>query len=489
MNDFNTKSIKTLSELFERLETNSIYYQKYLIEKAYEFITNVHKDVARQSGDSLVEHCLSVAAYIADLKLDQTSVIAALLHDTVDKGNISIDEIDSKFGTEVAFIIDGVSSARQLSKQYDSEQQHNLDFTNLIFSSCEDIRIILIRICEKMHNIFNLGGMDKDYAKTAADKILKIYVPIAEYLGLGVIQRTLEDKAFEILNPTEFNKITDASSEFLKQSRSAINKFEKDVKEILENHGIAKSEIKARRKGVYSAFKKIKYKYMAKGDDFETALSKLKDIYAARILVENVEQCYMVLGLLQSKYEPELDEFRDYIANPKDNGYKSIHSILKYEAITVEVQVRTFEMDEYNEYGPACHIAYKLKNQGIAAKEETLTWTKDLATWKEKGNKSREHFQIKAFQNSIFCFTPKGLVIRLEKDSSPLEFAFRVHTGLGLKYQGALVNNKMVAMNYKLKTGDVVQIIQGHKINVSRDWTKFIKSTAIKGHVRKALKE
>jgi len=484
VSNFNTKETKTLNYLIQRLSSD-IEYDEALIRKAYEFIKKCHADSKRMSGGSIVEHCLSTAGYVADLNLDTTSIVSALLHDVVDKTEVSIEEIDAKFGTEIAFIVDGLTSIRALSKNYNEKSDDKDNFKKLIFNSTEDLRVIIIRLCEKLHNVLSIKSLPDDLREQSARKILNIYAPLAEYLGLGVIQRELTDRAFEIIKPKQYKLIHNAIEDFFDVKGDVIESFESDISDFISQY-IKNFKIHSRKKSVYSAYNKLKRKYLSQGLTLDDAIKKLMDIYASRILVENVEQCYLVLGLIHETYDVLADEFVDYMANPKENGYKSIHVLFKYKGVTLELQIRTFEMEEYNEFGPACHIAYKLS--GGKKNNDSFTWTKELVGWQDKNTLSKDDFRIKAFKESVFCFTPKGLVVTVQKGAGPLDFAFKVHTDLGIKYRGALVNGKMVSKDYELKTGDTVEILTDKNPNVTRDWLKVVKSTAAKAQIRKNLK-
>ncbi len=485
MKDFDAKEISTFQNLEKAIKASKLNYDLVKIHKAYEYAFSKHHDNARISGAPIMRHCLSVAGYVTNLRLDTNAVCAALLHDVIEHSTGTVEEIEANFGIEVAFIVDGLTQIRRISGTVDVNNVDSQELTKLIFTACEDIRIIIIRIAEKLHNILTIDTLDGPIKNNAAMKIKNVYAPLAEYLGLGSVQRIMEDKAFEILHPQEYHLIKKEISAYLSKNKHHIEYFERDLRNLLERYNLTNFELYARQKGIYSAYEKLKRKYMKDGLPFEKAIKMLLDIYAARVIVDTVEQCYMVLGLVNANYETIREEFVDYIANPKDNGYKSIHILFKFENTIFEVQIRTKEMHEFNEYGPASHIAYKLMQNKVG---QELTWTKELTGWKDKLELSQEDFQIKAFRDSIFVFTPKGKVIRLPQDASPLDFAFHVHTQLGTHYRGALVNKKMVSMQHELKTGDVVEVLTSKNLTVTSDWLKFAKSKTSQSHIRKALR-
>lgn len=482
MSVFDFGTIQVFDELVNTIQRLKISHDLELIRQAYIFAEDKHKDQVRQNGQRAITHVLTVANYIAQLKLDSVSIVAAILHDVPEKCDVEIDEIDRLFGTEVAFIVDGINNVRKFSKNISGENSDREALKNLIFNATEDIRILIIRIAEKLHNLKTLTDKTSDLAKKAASRALLIYAPISEYLGLSAIQRELEDLSFGVLYPEEYDFIIKKINEYFDNTKGTIEKFEIEFGELLTNYKVEHT-FYSRKKGAYSAYKKIKNKYVDRFGGFnDKSFSKLMDVYAARVIVNTVEECYMVLGLIQSNYEVVQEEFKDYIVDPKPNGYRSIHCILKYQFVTFEIQIRTKEMHEFNEFGPASHIAYKLNDSG---KAKDLTWTKDLVKWKD--NTDKEIFKLKAFSNSIFVFTPKGLVIRLEKDSTPIDFAFRVHTQIGTNYKGAIVNGKIVNMQYKLQTGDVVEVLTQSKPNVSLDWVKIAKMNYTKNRIKRAI--
>jgi guanosine-3',5'-bis(diphosphate) 3'-pyrophosphohydrolase len=487
MEELEILSIKNIDELIDLLKKSSITYDFELINKAYEFAKKAHSEQTRSSGELYISHVLNVAALVAKLRLDTVSIVASLLHDCADKAGISIDEIDKEFGTEVAFIVNGLTQIRDFSKKVSDEKQDIENFKNLIFNAAEDIRIVIIRLCEKLNNLQTIEIIDYEMQKKAAIKGLNIYGPLAEYLGLGLIQRSIEDISFKIVFPDEYKIITESLDAIYKDSQNALNDLEKYIPELLVKYNFKPETINSRRKGNYSIYKKLKKKSEigVKFVTFENIL-KLHDIFAVRIIVNTIEECYMVLGLIHSKWEYIQEEYNDYIAKPKDNGYRSLQTNIVFENKIIEIQIRTMEMHEYNEFGPASHIAYKI--QGSKNASNSLTWTKELIKWKTNDQLSKDDFKVKAFSQSIFVFTPKGLVVSLPKDASPIDFAFRIHTSIGYHYAGALVNGKMVSMDHKLQTGDVVEIHTNKNVNANQGWMKFARANSTKARIRRIMK-
>lgn len=481
------KRIETLSELLQVILKNVINPDLKLINKAYSFAYEVHKDQKRISGESYITHILNVAKLIAELKLDSISVACALLHDTVEEGKINLEQIDKQFGTEVAFIINGLTTVRTLTQNYENKDETIANTRDLILNAAEDIRILIIRLAEKLDNVYSLDQLPENIKIRSAEKIINIYGPLCEYLGLGFFKRELEDNAFRIINPEEYKITLESFEQITGERQNRVEEFKEEVYDYLKQVGIDSATIQTRVKSLYSAYLKVKRKYTIKGEKVSIeGFKKLNDILAARIIVNSIEQCYAVLGIVHSKWEYNLKEFDDYIMKPKENGYKSIQTVINYKDIKLEVQIRTYEMHEYNEFGPASHIAYKLAGRSVNA-GSTLTWTQNLLNWQKNLIKKEDIYKIKVFAESVFVFTPKGLLIRLPKGSTPIDFAFRIHQDIGLRYQGALVNGKIVPKEYNLNTGDTVEILVANKITVNPHWLKIVKTASARQKIRRQL--
>ncbi|MCS7317691.1 MAG: HD domain-containing protein [Candidatus Dojkabacteria bacterium] len=487
--DLFNKKITTFEELVDILNISNISYDLSFISKAYEVASNAHRNQYRISGESYEIHFLNVAKLIALLKLDEVSIVCALLHDVVEKGNLSLEQIDKDFGTEVAFIIDGLTTIKSLSQKYSSfyEETSN-NIKDLILAATDDVRIVIIRISEKLDNILNITNVNTDIVVNSANKIMNIYAPLCEYLGLGYFKRVLEDNAFKVLYKEEYDITCQAINSIVKEKGDILEEFKEDLQNLLKKAKIDYLEVQTRVKSLYSSYLKVKRKYTQPTNTKITidGFKKLKDLLAARIILKTVEECYMAIGLVHFQWEHDPTEYDDYIMKPKENGYRSIQSAIIYKDCFLEIQIRTQEMHEYNEFGPASHIAYKMlsskKNSG-----NTFTWTKDLIRWKNANVVNNDVYKIKVFANSVFVFTPKGLLIRLPKGATPLDFAFRIHTEIGIHYGGALVNGKMVNKQYTLNTGDTVEILLSAKPTVNVDWLKLVKTQSAKQKIKRYL--
>jgi len=479
---FNTKEITTIEELFYEAKRAKVNYDTKAIRAAFDFANDLIGNDVRKSGGSMRTHFLTVAVYTVRLQLDTTSVIAALLHDTNDA---DINELDKRFGTDVAFIVDGLTDLKRKTKQDVGENKDDQEnFRKMIFNMAEDIRVLLIRLCDKVHNIQSISALSKEEQKRFADRVLLIYGPLAEYMGLGFFKRYLEDEAFKVVDPKTYTLIAEAQKEQILSEQEAFSDLQEELDELCKKYNIQVVEYQSRVKSIYSTYVKIKKKILEPGEELTRQhILDLNDILAWRVIVTNVADCYLLLGLLHGNWKHSEDSFRDYIVAPRENGYKSLHTVIIHDGKPIEVQIRTQEMHEYNEYGPASHIAYKL--QGHKNAGDKYTWTRDLTTWQGKKKLSKEDFQVKAFSESIFVFTPKGKVIQLIKGATPIDFAFRIHTDLALHYIGSKVNGKMEPMSHELQTGDIVEILVGKHPNINRGWIEFARSSTARSRIRK----
>lgn len=464
----------------EILELN----QKLGVEKinlALDLIESKYKDAARKSGQKVVEHLQTVALYAARLRLDTDGIVAALLHEIIDSELASLDEIDKKFGTAVAFILDGLSHIKHTSSGFVANTDTG-SFRKMLISATEDIRVLVIRLCDKLENLNTIAALPKDLQEQQAKKIQLVYAPLCEYLGLGQLLEIFHNKSLAILEPDVFDIIDTTLRRQLETNKNMLEKLAADISDILHRFELANFDISYRAKNTFSAYNKVKKKFLVKGNEItQNDVEKLRDLFGIRVILEDVSHCYMLLGVLHQEFEYVPEEFDDYIVKPKASGYRSIHTVLVVNGIYVEVQIRTKAMHEYNEFGPASHLAYKLMGNKMG--QESFTWTKELVGWQQE--KDEEKYKIKAFSESVFVFTPKGQIIQLPKGSTPLDFAFAIHTDLGIHYSGAKVNGTMRAMNWQLETGDLVEILQTKKVSLSRDWLQMVKSSDAKTRIRK----
>lgn len=462
-------------ELNEILIKNSLNSEK--IKEAFDFADKAHEGQIRDSGEAHISHPVWVAKLIAQMEIGQEAVIAALLHDCLKKTPVTIEAIDKKFGDEVALLVAGLSEVQDKTTGKKVDNTNVEIFRRFLFSSVDDVRILIIRLADKLHNGMTIESISREKQVEYAKRVMGIYAPIAEYVGLHYFKKRLDDIAFKILYPEEANNLIEAFKKQEKDEIKASTLIRTEIEEMLKINNINNCEIQGRIKSLYSTFLKIK-----KG-----GVENIGDRVGIRILTDTVSSCYTILGLLHARYNYLPDEFDDYISTPKPNGYRSIQTTLRWKnKIRVEIQIRTRDMHEFNEFGPASHIAYKLgKNNESGLGME---WVKDLLKWQKDDNEVN-NYKIKVLSRYVYVFTPKGDTIQLPKGATALDFAYRIHTDLGDHCHGAKINNKMVRIDQKLINGDVVEILLTKNKNVCKNWLDIVSTNFAKEHIRKVTLE
>jgi GTP pyrophosphokinase len=426
-------------------------FEDHNVKLAFEYANEKHKGQTRISGEPYITHPVWVAKVVAQLGLGEEAVIAALLHDCVEVTDSTEDEIANKFGDEVALLVSGLTDVKHKTSGIEIHQTNVEIFRRFLFSSVNDVRVLVIRLVDKLHNGLTIAPLSEEIKIKYANRIFGIYGPIAEYVGLHYFKRLLEDIAFKILWPIEADDLMHELNKSKEKDEIILNKITKDINILLKSNRIEGCEITSRVKGLYSSYLKIKKK----------GFDNLKDGVGIRIICKDVADCYTILGLLHAKFEYLPECFDDYISNPKASGYRSLQTTINLENnITAEIQIRTFEMHEFNEFGPASHIAYKMsKNMNSGHGYE---WVKDLVMWQNNDSKVN-NYRISVLSKYIYVFTPKGDTIQLLAGSTPIDFAYRIHSGIGDKCYGAKINNKMAKISDELKTGDLVEILTTKK--------------------------
>jgi GTP diphosphokinase / guanosine-3',5'-bis(diphosphate) 3'-diphosphatase len=465
-----------------------------LVEKAYEFAAVAHQGQVRKSGRPYLEHPLHTAMVLSDLKLDADTLSAALLHDVPEDCGTTLQEIESQFNDQVAKLVDGVTKIERIASQADIEKARSeLQAENLrkmLLATTEDIRVLLIKLADRLDNVRTLGALAQDRRYAIAKETLEIYAPLAHRLGMGKIKWQLEDLSFRYLNPQEYHRI----AKLVAAKREKRENLVEEVNRLLERE-LLKVEVKAkvsgRPKHIYSVYQKIG-KYAAQGKDF----SDIHDLLALRVLTGSVSDCYKVLGVVHSLWHPIMAEFNDFIANPKDNGYKSLHTTVMYKATQpLEIQIRTYEMHRSSEYGVAAHWRYK-EGKADASTSRELSWLYWLGDWRDSLDSEDflETFKSDVISDRVFVYTPQGEIKELPKGATPLDFAFRIHTDLGYRCIGAKVNGKLEPLNYVIENGDVGEIIASReKKGPSLDWRNpelgYVKTAHAKAKIRQWFKK
>lgn len=460
-----------------------------LVEEAYNFAAQAHQGQVRKSGKPYLEHPLQVALTLAELQLDANSLAAALLHDVPENCGIPISEIEAKFGSEVAKLVDGTTKLSKLSWSGEGVAASELQVENLrkmLVAMAEDLRVVFIKLADRLHNLRTLEALPPEKRRSIAQETLEIYAPLAHRLGIWELKWQLEDLSFRSLEPKKYRRI----AKLIAARRTQREEFVAGIIQILGDEfkkvGL-EAEISGRPKHIYSIYQKME-RYSALGRDFDD----IHDLLALRVLVSTVPDCYAAVGVIHSLWHPLPGEFDDFIANPKPNGYQALHTVVMYGAIPLEIQIRTREMHHIAEYGVAAHWRYKEGEEKDIRFEERISWLRQLIEWHRElsGAEFLESIKTDIFIDQVFVFTPKGEIKDLPKGSTPLDFAYRVHTELGHRCIGAKVNGRLVPLDYQLKNGDVVEIIatKGEK-GPSRDWLNPDLGYVETSHAREKIRQ
>ena len=458
-----------------------------ILDKAYIWADKAHKDQLRESGDSFIVHPLSVANILVELEMDVDTIAAAILHDVVEDSEVSIEEIEKEFGHGIALLVDGVTKLSQIEFKSKEEQQAE-SFRKMFMAMAKDIRVIIIKLADRLHNMRTLNYTSTDKQKRMAKETLEIFAPLAHRMGIFRIKWELEDLAFRYMQHDDYYSL----AQQIAQKREEREKFINDIIVVLKEKSIEagiKAEIDGRPKHLYSIYQKMQNK--------GKALNEIYDLTAVRIIVESIKECYGVLGIIHSLWKPIPGRFKDYIAMPKPNMYQSLHTtVLCPKGNPLEIQIRTWEMHKTAEYGVAAHWQYKEQGEGQGKSDQHLdqkrSWFRQFMEWQRELKDAHEYMEslkIDLFNEEVFVFTPRGDVIDLPYGAVPLDFAYRIHTDVGHKFAGAKINGGIVQLNHNLKTGDIVEIMTKPNKAPSRDWLKIVKTSHAKSKIRTWFKK
>jgi GTP diphosphokinase / guanosine-3',5'-bis(diphosphate) 3'-diphosphatase len=465
------------------------------VRKAWEFAKLAHTAQSRKSGDPYVIHPLETAINLASWRLDAPTIIAGLLHDTVEDGGAKREDILKEFGEEVATLVDGVTKISDLKLRGSEKEEFVENLRKMFLAMAKDLRVVLIKLADRLHNMKTLSALPKEKQKKIARETLEIYAPLAERLGMGKVKGDLEDLVFPYLYPDEYERVLEESRLHYRKVAEHIKKMRNTLLKSLSKEGIKKTEIQARKKHLYSLWRKLER------PEIGWKFDKIYDIVALRVLLGEVAECYVALGVVHNHYKPIPHlGVSDFIAQPKPNGYRSIHTkVFGPGERAVEVQIRTMEMHAEAEHGVAAHWAYgeakssgatdeKLEQQGVAVSGK-LQWIKQLAEWQNQIKDSEEFLnavKFDALSHRIYVFSPHGDVFDLPTGATPVDFAFAVHTHLGNYIKSARVNYKIAPLDYVLKSGDVVEILKSKTPRPpSRGWLEFVATTTAKRQIAK----
>lgn len=473
----------TIEEILDRISSYNPKATKVVLMKAYDFAREAHEGQTRKSGEPYLVHLLEVAKILAEMKMDVSSVVAALLHDTVEDTNVSVKEITEKFGQDIADIVDGVTKLSKL--QFSNQEVRQAEnYRKMILAMSKDIRVILVKLADRLHNMRTLQYMKESKQMRIAQETLDVYAPIAGRMGIQWIKEELEELSLKYLKPEVYKQID------LRLSRLTERKeeYKRKVSDILQKQLrpiIPEVSIKGRLKKSYSIYRKMIGQ--------QITIDEIHDLLAFRILVPTLENCYEVLGSLHALWHPIQGRFKDYIAMPKDNNYQSLHTtVVCLEGERVEFQIRTFEMHEIAEKGIAAHWKYK-EDGGIDTKDEAkFRWLRQLVEWQQELQDSLEFvdtMKLDLFNDEIYIFTPNGDVKRFSHGATPVDFAYSVHSDVGNHCSGAKANGRIVPLNYKLESGDTLEIITNKKQVPNKDWLNFVVTSKAKSHIRHFIRD
>ena len=460
-----------------------------MIEKAYKVAAEAHKDQKRKSGEPYIIHPLCVAIILADLEMDKETIAAGLLHDVVEDTVMTLDELTKEFGPEVAFLVDGVTKLTQLNWDKDKVEIQAENLRKMFLAMAKDIRVIIVKLADRLHNMRTGQYWKPEKQKEKARETMEIYAPIADRLGISKIKIELDDLSLKFLKPEVYYDLVE-KVDLRKDAREAfVQSIVDEVKAHLDEAGI-EATVGGRVKHFFSIYKKMLKQ--------NKTLDQIYDLFAVRIMVDTVKDCYAALGVIHEMYKPIPGRFKDYIAMPKQNMYQSLHTtLIGSTGQPFEIQIRTYEMHRTAEYGIAAHWKYKESGSGqIAAgkEEEKLSWLRQILEWQRDTDDSKEFLSmvkgdLDLFSDSVYCFTPSGDVKTLPSGSTPIDFAYSIHSAVGNKMVGARVNGKLVPIEYQIQNGDRIEIITSQNSKgPSRDWLKLVRSTQAKNKINQWFK-
>lgn len=473
---------KALAEFMEYIHTYLTDDECDQVLKAFELADKAHEGQFRASGEPYIMHPLAVADILAHLQIDHITLMAALMHDVVEDTSYSKEDLEEMFGSEVAFLVDGVTKLNQF--QYETKEDRQMEnYRKMILAMAKDVRVVVIKLGDRLHNMRTLKHMRSDKQKRIAKETLEIFAPLAHRLGIFNVKWELEDLSFRYLEPEKYYDLVDQMKQKRQVREDIVNDTMRQLTKALSEAHI-KADIKGRPKHFYSIYKKMKK------DNRD--LSQIYDLLAVRVIVDSIPDCYAVLGIAHSLWKPLPYRFKDYISMPKSNMYQSLHTtVIGTMGQPVEIQIRTWEMHRVSEYGVAAHWRYKEGNKnGDKEFDQKVAWLRQVLEWQDTSNPTElvNALKLDVFSGEVFVFTPKGDVVKLPIGSVPLDFAYRVHTDVGHHCVGAKVNGKIVPLDYTLQNGDIVDIITSKTGRPSLDWLNIVGSSESKSKIRNWFK-
>lgn len=488
----------TIEDVLANMKVQRTSEREAFIRSAYEFAEKAHRGQKRKSGEDYIQHSLHTALNIARLGLGSKTIAGALLHDVPEDTETTLKEIEDKFGHEIAFIVDGVTKVGKIRLRGEKEELFLENMRKMFLAMAADIRVVIIKLADRLHNMETLDALPEDKRQRIALETREVFAPLANRLGIGGIKARLEDLAFKYLDSKNYEYVKNLSEKEFTLRKSSLTKTIEELRRELTKENIKIIDIYGRTKHLYRLFNKLQR--------YDMDINKIYDLVGIRIVVPEVVDCYETLGIVHHKYRPLVGRIKDYISLPKPNGYQSIHTtVFGTDGKIMEIQIRTKKMHDEAESGIAAHWIYSDRKKswtdflkfGKQSKKyigEELSWVNQLREWQVDLGKNDPEFmeglKIEFFKNHIFAFTPHGDVIDLPEEATTIDFAYKVHSEIGNRATGAKANGKMVSLDYRVKNGDVIDIITSKENkNPSRDWLKFVRTSLAKSHIKKALKK
>ncbi|MCD1147038.1 bifunctional (p)ppGpp synthetase/guanosine-3',5'-bis(diphosphate) 3'-pyrophosphohydrolase [Peptoniphilus sp. KCTC 25270] len=472
--------------MIQRLIDNILEYNPNadvdLILKAYHLARDHHKGQLRNSGEEYIIHPLNVSLILAEMNMDTATIIAGLLHDVIEDTDVTYDDVKEDFGEEIADLVDGVTKLKKLNYQTKQEKQAE-NIRKMVLAMAKDIRVVIVKFADRLHNMRTLEYMRDEKKKEKALETIEIYAPLADRLGISKVKWELEDLSLRYLDPENYYMLIDMVNKRRNEREALINNIIDSISKQLKKMGVS-ADIHGRPKNFYSIYKKMMYK----GKSFD----EIYDLSAVRIIVDDIKDCYGALGVVHTMYKPIPGRFKDYISMPKPNKYQSLHTtVIDGSGETFEVQIRTWDMHKTAEYGIAAHWKYKEGVNKSTSFDENLTWLRQLLEWQKDlkdPNEFMETLKVDFFADEVFVFTPRGDVINLPDGSTPIDFAYRVHSAVGNTCVGAKVNGRIVPLNFKLQNGNIIEVITNKNSGPSLDWLNIVQSPQAKTKIRQYFK-
>ncbi len=468
------------------------------ITSAYTFAEMAHRGQKRKSGEDYIIHSLHVAKNLAEIGMDEKTIVAGLLHDVPEDTSVTLKEVEEKFGSEVALLVDGITKLGKIKLRGSQEEFYLENLRKMFLAMAQDIRVVIIKLADRLHNMRTLEHLAPEKQARIARETLEIYAPIANRLGIGEIKGELEDLSFKYLDPIHYEETEKLEETYLHKGKAYMENTITLFRAVLNKQRVRVTDISGRTKHLYRLYQKLKRHDMD--------ITRIYDLVAIRIIVPDIADCYEALGIIHREYRPMVGRIKDYISLPKPNGYQSLHTtIFGPDGRIIEVQIRTQKMHDEAEYGIAAHWLYTEKSRSIwrhifSSRKETntplpreLTWVNQLKEWQKEIGRDDQEFveglKIEFFKNHIFAFTPKGDIIELPEEATPVDFAYAIHSEIGHRTTGAKANGKMVPLDYYIQNAEVIEILTvKDKKKPSRDWLDFVKTSNAKYHIRRELR-